>query len=140
MNSRTLLVIAGVVGGLGIVIGAFGAHSLPDMLADLSEAEIQQRIDWLETGSRYHMYHAAALLAVALAAGDRSPKFFVAPIAWLLGIVIFSGCLYAMALTGVRILGAIVPIGGLAFIAGWVAVAASAWQAKKEEQGRNKER
>lgn len=132
MNSRTLLIVAGIVGALGVIIGAFGAHSLPNMLKDLPGAEIQQRVDWLETGSRYHMYHAAALLAIAVAAGDRSPRFFVAPAAWLFGIVVFSGCLYAMAVTGIRVLGAVVPLGGLAFIAGWVAVMASVWQAKKE--------
>ena len=128
MNSRTLLVISGIVGAAGIAIGAFGAHALPGMLADLTEAEIQQRSDWLETGSRYHMYHAAALLAVAVAAAGRSRRFLVAPVAWLVGIVSFSGCLYAMALTGVRVLGAVVPIGGVAFIVGWLSIATSAWR------------
>jgi len=130
MNSRTFLVIAGVVGALGIVIGAFGAHALPSISKNLSEAEIQERTDWLETGSRYHMYHATALLVLALAVTERPKLLLVAAFAWLIGVIVFSGCLYAMAVTGVRMLGAIVPVGGLAFIVGWVSIAVSAWPRK----------
>lgn len=126
MNSRILLLIAAVLGGAGIVIGAFGAHALPNMLGELSAADLLEREAWLETGVRYHMYHVPALMALAIA-GDRFGKVAVVGWLWLIGILIFSGCLYAMSLTGVRILGAIVPLGGLSLMAGWFVLALKAW-------------
>ena len=126
MSSRTILVIAGIVGALGIIIGAFGAHSLPNILKDLPEGELSKRKEWLETGVKYHMYHAAALLAIAMA-GERMGSFSSAATAWLVGILVFSGCLYAMSLTGIKVLGAVVPIGGVAFIVGWALVVVTAW-------------
>ena len=128
MSSRMLLFVAAVLGALGIAIGAFGAHSLPKMLAGLSESQIMQRQEWLETGSRYHMYHVVALLVVSLASEKRLGRFSAASIAWILGILIFSGCLYTMSLTGNTWLGRIVPIGGLSFIVGWVLLAVTAWR------------
>ncbi len=120
MTSRTLLTLAAVVGALGIMIGAFGAHSLPNLLKDLPEADLLKRKEWLETGVTYHMYHAIALLALGMG-GDRWNRSLSGPaIAWLVGILIFSGCLYAMSLTGIRVLGAVVPLGGVSFIVGWV--------------------
>ena len=130
MNSRMLLSIAGVVGALGIVVGAFGAHSLPAILKDLPEPDLLERRDWLETGVKYHMYHAAALLALAIAGERWNGAFTFSAILWLAGIAIFSGCLYAMSLTGIRILGAIVPLGGLAFILGWAMLLFSGWKAR----------
>jgi uncharacterized membrane protein YgdD (TMEM256/DUF423 family) len=118
---RTFLFIAAVLGGLGVGLGAFGAHGLrgrlsPDMLAVF------------ETGVRYHLYHTFALLAVAVLM-TRIEGRSLAAAGWLFtgGIVVFSGSLYLLALTGVTTLGAITPIGGLAFLAGWVALAAAAW-------------
>ena len=100
--------------GLGVMLGAFGAHGLktrvdPAMLAIF------------ETGVRYQMYHALALLAVGWAA-SRNPSGWTdwAGALFVIGTVIFSGSLYVMTLTGLRWLGAITPIGGLAFIVGWV--------------------
>ena len=119
--------LAGILGGLGIVIGAFGAHSLPNILKDLPEEELLKRADWLETGVKYHMYHAAALLAVALA-GEKWGSLAAPAILWVVGILVFSGCLYAMSLTGIRVLGAIVPLGGVAFIVGWVLVLLKGFQ------------
>ena len=102
--------------GLGVLLGAFGAHGLrdrltPDMLAVY------------ETGVRYHLNHALGLLAVAWA-GSRWPNAWTSSAGWFLlaGIVIFSGSLYLLALTGTRWLGAITPIGGLCFLAGWTAL------------------
>ena len=126
MSARTILIVSGIVGALGIVIGAFGAHSLPKLLKNLSPEEFAQRQAWLETGVKYHMYHAAALLAIGLAGQRAETNFSTSAIAWLIGILIFSGCLYAMTMTGVKVLGAIVPIGGVAFIVGWVMVCISA--------------
>jgi uncharacterized membrane protein YgdD (TMEM256/DUF423 family) len=115
MTTDRLLFAAGAI--LGLLVGAFGAHALrariePDLLAVF------------ETGVRYHLVHALALLAAGYAAG-RWPGG-AAPLAgwcFLAGIVLFSGSLYALALTGVRWLGAITPLGGLAFLAGWAALA-----------------
>ena len=103
--------------GLGVVLGAFGAHALkvrltPEMLAVF------------ETGVRYHMYHALALLAAGWAATRwTSSAVGVAGWAFLVGIVLFSGSLYILAATGVRAWGAVTPFGGLGFIVGWVALA-----------------
>ena len=109
-----------IAAGVAVILGAFGAHGLkarvtPEMLVVF------------ETGARYQMYHALALLAVAAAAG-RWPSAWVTASGWLfvVGIVIFSGSLYVMTLTGARWLGAITPLGGLAFILGWAALAMSA--------------
>ncbi len=102
--------------GLGVVLGAFGAHALrsrvtPDLLAVF------------ETGVRYHMYHALALLAVGWAATRwASPWVGAAGWAFTLGIVVFSGSLYVLGLTGARWWGALTPIGGLAFLFGWVSL------------------
>ena len=102
---------------LAVAAGAFGAHALrerlsPDMLAVF------------ETGARYQMYHALALLAVAWAAG-RWPGSAAVAAGWLFvaGTLVFCGSLYLLTLTGQRWLGAITPLGGLAFIAGWAALA-----------------
>ncbi len=111
---------------LAVAAGAFGAHALrarlaPDMLAVF------------ETAARYQMYHALALLAVALFLGRTAaaiPDLWASWAGWLFaaGIVLFSGSLYALALTGVRILGAITPLGGVAFIAGWACLLVAAWR------------
>lgn len=96
---------------LAVSAGAFGAHALKSRLtADLQVI--------FETGARYHMYHALGLFAVALLA-DRGHPVTLAGSAMILGIVLFSGSLYALALTGVRTLGAITPLGGVAFLVGW---------------------
>src|SRR5436190_20847079 len=110
---RTFLLIGATAGLLGVAFGAFGAHALrsrlsPDMLAVF------------ETAVRYQIYHALALLAVALAVGriGDAPLLMWAGWAFVVGIVLFSGSLYALALSGVTSLGAITPIGGLAFLLG----------------------
>ena len=125
MSARTILLASGIFGALGIAIGAFGAHALPNILKDLAPDEFTRRQAWLETGVKYHMYHVAALLAVGLAS-ERARGFSGSAIAWMVGILIFSGCLYAMTMTGIKVLGAVVPLGGVAFIVGWVLVIVNA--------------
>lgn len=105
---------------VGVTMGAFGAHALksrvsPDLLVIF------------ETGVRYHLVHALALLAVAWAA-DRWPGRWVTISGWSfsIGILVFSGSLYLLSLTGARWLGAVTPIGGLAFLLGWIALAVAA--------------
>ncbi|HEX9282471.1 MAG TPA: DUF423 domain-containing protein [Gemmatimonadales bacterium] len=107
---------------LAVAAGAFAAHALrarmtPDLLAVF------------ETAARYQMYHAVALLAVAWAV-TRWPVPAVRAAGWLFvaGTVIFSGSLYLLALTGVRAFGAVTPLGGLAFLAGWLALAVGVWR------------
>jgi uncharacterized membrane protein YgdD (TMEM256/DUF423 family) len=118
---RLFFVLGALSALIAVGLGAFGAHGLrtrvtPDMLATF------------ETGARYHMYHALALLAVGWAAG-RWPNAGAPLAGWLFvaGTVVFSGSLYLLALTGHRWLGAITPLGGLAFILGWAALARAAW-------------
>ena len=112
------------LGALGVALGAFGAHGLKARVsADMVAI-------W-ETGARYHVFHALCLLATGWAS-ERWPGAFTNGAGWLFlaGIVVFSGSLYALALTGVRALGAITPIGGLCFIAGWVCLALAAMRAR----------
>lgn len=99
---------------IAVAAGAFGAHALKERLDP-------SMLQTFETGARYQMYHALALFIAAIAAGHGdSPPALWAGRLFLLGTVLFSGSLYALALTGLRGLGAITPFGGLAFLAGWV--------------------
>jgi uncharacterized membrane protein YgdD (TMEM256/DUF423 family) len=120
--NRRLLLAAAVTGCLGVILGAFGAHGIRERVEATA-------LEWWETGARYHQIHAVAALAVALA-GDRLGRLGAAA-GWSFigGIAVFSGTLYAMTLTGVRILGAVTPIGGLGLIAGWVLLAVAGWRA-----------
>jgi len=97
---------------IGVGLGAFGAHGLKDILTAHHSLEI-----W-KTASFYHLVHAVALLVPAAGKGKWSPALFFA-----IGIVIFSGSLYLLSLTGMSWLGMITPVGGLAFMAGWLLLA-----------------
>ena len=119
---RTFLLVGALAGVVGVALGAFAAHGLrgrlsPEMLAVF------------ETGVRYHMYHALALLLTAAIMGRVTGRLIVAA-GWFLtaGIVLFSGSLYLLATTGVTILGAITPLGGVAFLLGWACLAVAALQ------------
>lgn len=134
MNVQTSkwILVAAVLGGLAVACGAFGAHWLEDLLALINSAPLeadalQERHEWLETGVRYHMYHALALLVVGvLQTVDFRNKRNTAAICFLLGIAFFSLPLYALALTGIRVIGAVVVIGGILFLIGWTWLALSA--------------
>lgn len=119
---RLFAVLGAVSALVAVAAGAFGAHALRARLAPDSLAAF-------ETGVRYQMYHALALLLVAWAA-TRWPAPPVRAAGWLFvaGTVVFSGSLYALALTGVRGLGAVTPLGGVAFLAGWLALAVGVWK------------
>ena len=115
-TTRMFLVVGSTSAFLAVAAGAFGAHALRDRLDDSLLAVF-------ETGVRYQMYHALALLAVAWVM-DRWGGGLVVWSGWLFvaGTVVFSGSLYLLALTGQRLFGAVTPLGGVAFLAGWVAL------------------
>ena len=110
---KNFLLVAAILGFLGVAFGAFGAHGLRNRLSP-------EMLAVFEIGVRYQMYHAFAVLIVAIALA-RLDGWIVRTAGWLFiaGILLFSGSLYAVALSGVRTFGAITPIGGVAFLAGW---------------------
>lgn len=128
MTPRIWIIIAALLGGLSVALGAFGAHGLPGFLKErgVEELEIVKRLANWETAARYQMYHALALLAVFATAKASLPLLNGAGWCWLTGTLIFSGCLFVLVITGIKILGAIVPIGGVLLIVGWVLLAVAA--------------
>jgi uncharacterized membrane protein YgdD (TMEM256/DUF423 family) len=117
---RTWLFIAAIMGAAAVLCGAFAAHGLQTRL-DGTAREV------FETGARYHMYHALAMGLAALAMrGEAAARARWAAILFLTGILLFSGSLYLLALTGNTVLGFVTPLGGVAFIAGWVFLALAA--------------
>jgi uncharacterized membrane protein YgdD (TMEM256/DUF423 family) len=123
MQARDWIGIGAVLAATGVAAGAFGAHGLEGRVTpDLLEI-------W-RTAAHYHLVHAVALLGVAWVV-DRGVRG-AAVAGWLLvvGVAVFSGSLYLLTLTGVRTLGAITPIGGVALIAGWVVLAVAAWRSR----------
>ncbi|GAB4375879.1 MAG: DUF423 domain-containing protein [Acidobacteriota bacterium] len=114
---RLLLAIAALLGGLAVAAGAFGAHALGQRVG-------AEQLAWWETGVRYQLAHALAmLLAVLLARAGAGGAALVAAALLAAGTVIFSGTLYAMTLGAPRMLGAVTPIGGVAMLAGWLVLA-----------------
>ena len=112
--------LGATLAGLAVAAGAFGAHALK---AQLEPGDLQV----FETAARYQMYHGLALIGAAWVA-DRWSSRLATVAAWcfLAGVVLFSGSLYALTLSGVRALGAITPLGGICFLAGWVCLALAA--------------
>lgn len=120
---KIFLILGGISGGLGVALGAFGAHALKRRLPP-------EGLETFETGVRYQMYHALALLATAFASAQLPAVGLARLAGWLfvVGTLLFSGSLYLLVVTRRRWLGAITPLGGLAFIAGWLCLALSALQ------------
>jgi uncharacterized membrane protein YgdD (TMEM256/DUF423 family) len=111
------LLIAAINGFVAVAAGAFGAHGLQNRL-DAHALQV------FETAARYQMYHALAIgLAVFAMRGTAATPAQGAAVLFLIGIVLFSGSLYGLALTNMRALAVITPVGGLAFLAGWIALA-----------------
>jgi len=118
------LAIAAINGGLAVASGAFAAHGLQGRI-DV------QALQTFETGARYHMYHALAIGLAALAMRDAAAGAAVSAAGFFLaGILLFSGSLYLLALTGVRLFGAITPFGGVCFLIGWGLLAIAATRLK----------
>ncbi len=124
MMTKIFLVIASTLGGLSVVAGSFATHALKEKLSQYS-------LDIFQTGARLQMYHSLALLMVAfLLTIKELPQslMVIAGYSFIAGIAIFSGSLYALSITGIKWLGAITPIGGVAFIVGWSCMAIAGWK------------
>lgn len=119
MTGKNILTIAGISGALAVGLGAFGAHGLEPILIQ------NGRLDTFETAVSYHFYHTLGLLGLGILALIKPEWKGLSLAAWgmFLGILIFSGSLYILSLTGITWLGAITPIGGVGFILGWLALA-----------------
>lgn len=117
-TARTWIGVAAVSGFLSVAVGAFAAHGVSDLQAK----------EWLRLGAQYQMIHALAVIAAVLLAAGGLGRGRLAPGLFVCGTVLFSGSLYAMAFGAPRWFGAITPLGGLAFLAGWAAIAWSAFR------------
>jgi len=121
--AKLFITLASLCGMFAVVFGAFGAHALRGRLDD-------HAMGIFETAVQYHFYHSLALLGVGVIALSQPQTVMLKSSGWLffLGILIFSGSLYVLSITGLRWLGAITPLGGLAFIGGWACLAATGWK------------
>jgi len=116
--SKKILLTASVLGALGVIFGAFGAHGLDALLTE------NQRHDTFDTAVRYHFYHVFALLAAGIIHQCCPlPGIRLCYYLFVSGLMIFSGSLYALSLTNISLLGAITPIGGVLLITGWITIA-----------------
>ncbi len=131
-SSKVLLVVGMIMAGLAVVIGAFGAHGLSMMITEVSKGSTDveainrhaKRLANWDTGSTYQMYHAFGLIVAGLICNRSNQKFCtIAGWLFLTGIVLFSGSLYAITLSGQTWPGRIAPLGGSAFIIGWILLA-----------------
>ena len=121
--AKLFITLASLSGMFAVMLGAFGAHALRGKLDDYGQGVF-------ETAVQYQFYHSLALLAVGILAISQPQTVMLKSSGWLffIGILIFSGSLYTLSFTGLRWLGAITPLGGLAFIAGWACLAATGWK------------
>lgn len=120
---NTLLLLGGIMMFLAVALGAFGAHALKEKLSD-------DKMKVYQTGIQYHLIHGIGLLLLGVLAGQMNGSSQVILAGWFLfaGIILFSGSLYALSLSGIRKLGAITPLGGLAWLAGWAILIAAVVQ------------
>ena len=121
--AKLFITLASVSGMLAVMLGAFGAHALKNSLDNYA-------LGVFETAVQYHFYHSLALLAVGILALLHPQAALLKSSGWLfvIGILIFSGSLYLLSITGMRWLGAVTPLGGLAFMGGWACLAVTGWK------------
>ena len=121
--AKLFITIGSLSGMLAVIFGAFGAHALRSRLDDYA-------MGVFETAVQYHFYHSLALLAVGVVALTQPQTIMLKSSGWLflIGILVFSGSLYILSISGLRWLGAVTPLGGLAFIGGWACLAATGWK------------
>jgi len=114
MKKMDWILIGAILGGLAVAMGAFGAHALKGKLDNYGESIYSKAV-------LYHMFHCVGILVVGILATLKpESKVYISGLLFLTGIILFSGSLYTMAITGYRGLGIITPFGGVAFIAGWI--------------------
>lgn len=121
--AKLFITLASLSAMLAVAFGAFGAHALKGRLDEYALGVFQ-------TAVQYHFYHSLALLAVGILAVSQPHTALLKSSGWLffVGILVFSGSLYLLSISGIRWLGAITPLGGLAFLAGWACLAATGWK------------
>jgi uncharacterized membrane protein YgdD (TMEM256/DUF423 family) len=121
--AKIFITLASLSAMLAVAFGAFGAHALKGRLDDYA-------MGVFHTAVQYHFYHSLALLAVGILAVSQPQTTLLKTSGWMffIGILIFSGSLYLLSISGVRWLGAITPLGGVAFLAGWACLAATGWK------------
>lgn len=131
MNGKKWVAVGAVLMALGIIIGAFGAHSIQDLLVANDSGDI------FATGSKYHLIHGLAIILLGLIA-DRFPHRFMNPAGWLflVGILLFSFSLYVLSITGIRMLGMITPFGGVSLIIAWSLIAIAGFQSTQSGSDR----
>jgi uncharacterized membrane protein YgdD (TMEM256/DUF423 family) len=119
---KTFLLLGCLNAFLSVALGAFGAHALKTKLTAMDTLTVYQ------TGVQYHMIHAIALILIALLSDKLGSHSLVTVSGWslLIGIILFSGSLYVLSISGIKILGAITPLGGVAFLLGWILLAVAA--------------
>lgn len=121
---KVFLFFGAIFGGLSVALGAFAAHALENKLTP-------RAMEIWETGTKYQMYHALALLLLSLLLDNtESTTLSIAGWAFIAGTCLFSGSLYALSLTGIKWLGAVAPLGGVSLIVGWICLAITAFQMK----------
>ena len=131
-TSRVLIMAGGILGLLGVVAGAMGVHALRDVLD-------AKALNTFETGVRFQMYHALALLAVGSLAGRWKTGFVkLSGVLFTAGVVLFSGSLYILAITGIGVFGAIAPLGGLSLMAAWTSLIVGAIRQKEPSSNAGK--
>jgi uncharacterized membrane protein YgdD (TMEM256/DUF423 family) len=125
MNQRQAISAGALLGGLAVITGAFGAHALKSILTGYG------RLETFELAVRYQFYHSLGILVAGLLMGQLHTKYLsYASLSFVIGIIIFSGSLYVLSLTGIKFLGAITPFGGVAFILGWFFIFMAALKTK----------
>lgn len=126
MKRDTTLLWACIMGGLAVVIGAFGAHAFKPFLIASGTSDV------FELAVRYQFYHALALLGTGILMAHFETKHLsFSGLFFLIGIFFFSGSLYALSFTGIKVLGAVTPLGGISFIAGWICLGWEVYRNKK---------
>jgi uncharacterized membrane protein YgdD (TMEM256/DUF423 family) len=134
MKPALWIAVGALLAALGVAIGAFGAHILPGWLANQGRepAAVERAVQVFETAVRYQMYQAIGLILLGLWQAQRPARGgTVAGYLMLAGCLVFSGLLYALVVTDVKVLGAIVPIGGVMMIAGWATWSVAAWRSRE---------
>ncbi|RXT04890.1 DUF423 domain-containing protein [Ammoniphilus sp. CFH 90114] len=123
MIGKTFIIIGAINAFLTVAIGAFGAHGLKGKITD-------DLLTIYQTGVQYHMFHSLGLIAVGILASKMASTAMLTWSGWamLIGIILFSGSLYVLSLSGIRVLGAITPFGGVAFLIGWALLAIAAYR------------